>query len=177
MEGDFGATASLTVVKAESIGLSIYQEQLDKALNHNIFLPNSRYLSGYYELRYGDISAEEIVYTVSLALNEGDKIYLVKADGSVEELTDYKKVTATLKTSAEGTESSENLVTVTFTAEPVYGIAVYSSKAATDLITDYIPLGATVIGVVVVVGVVAVIIAVNRKKKERERKYMEKFKD
>lgn len=177
MEGDFGATASLTVVKAASIGLSIYQEQLDKALNYNIFLPNSRYLSGYYELRYGEISAEEIVYTVSLALNEGDKIYLVKADGSVEELTDYKEVTATLKTSAEGTESSENLVTVTFTAEPVYGIAVYSSKAATDLITDYIPLGATVIGVVVVVGVVAVIIAVNRKKKERERKYMEKFKD
>lgn len=175
LEGTFGATSSLSVNVAEAVGLSLYQEQLDKALNYNVFLPNSRYLVSYYELRYTEISDGEIVYTVELPIESGDKIYLIGTDGSVKELSDYK-TEAGLKAASEEGESS-TLVTVTFTAEPIHGIAVYRSKATTELVMDYIPLGATVIGIVVVVGVVAVIVAVRRKKREKERNYVKKFRD
>lgn len=166
IEGEFGATFVLTVNEASGLALSEAEKASNKALGHNLFLPNMQRIKGYYALDYSGEAEGEYVYNVALNLSEGDAIYIMYADGSAVKLTDYETADEI---------NDDGTTTITFTSELVSGIAVYEGKSAAEVIKGLVP-WMVVAAVVFVAGIViAIVVYFKHESYKKERKYLSRY--
>ncbi len=172
LNGDMGATVKLEVGIADDSGLKRNSKVLDKALKYNAIMPNPQKMKAYYALEFSTQIDGEYTYFAELALSDGDKIYAVAADGTVTEITEYE-IVDTQARAADGDDRAT--VVVTFTAQALAGIAVYTDKSIAETVKSYLPLAAVCFAALFVVSAVIAILVQVRKKDKKREKYLKKY--
>ncbi len=152
-----GVTVASQSVDSSELTFKLKSDIINKNLGVNLLKPSNNAMEQYVSIDFSERIFGEYEYTVILdsSVTTGSVLYTINYEGKVEEVTDY-----TL---------SDDGKTVTFKAQAITGVAVYSQKALLEKLKGYLPLAG--VGAVVVVILIIVILGIGvkaRKNKARQ---------